>query len=147
MIPTRVGGIPCDLGIPTVRVGFPCDAAPTPPSRTCEDHEACKAPVQGSTPMRPVHMTVTCIQHVGLYDRIILTSPGPLMLEMRVGFLARRASIYEEPTPDAGSFVGSCRQSLSLSTMRAAVQVLQGTVHSTLEHEGREASFTNCSVT
>ena len=54
MIPTRVGGFPCGLGgfpcglgIPDVRVGFPCDAAPTPPSRTCADHEACKAPVQG----------------------------------------------------------------------------------------------------
>ena len=30
MIPTRVGGIPCSLGIPAVQVAFPCDAAPTP---------------------------------------------------------------------------------------------------------------------
>ena len=74
--------IPCDSGIPSVRVGFPCSAAPTPPSRTCEHHGACKAPAQVSTRMNIVHMIVRCVQHVGLSDRIILTSPGPLMLEI-----------------------------------------------------------------
>ena len=73
-------GIPCNLGIPPVREGFPCSAAPTPPSRTCEHHGACKAPAQVSTHMSIVHMIVRCVQHVGLADRIILTSPGPLML-------------------------------------------------------------------
>ena len=75
-------GIPCDLGIPPVREGFPCSAAPiTPPSRTCEHHGACKASVQVSTLMSIVYMIMICVQHVGLSDRIILTSPGPLMLD------------------------------------------------------------------
>ena len=39
--------------------------------------------------MNIVHMIVRCVQHVGLSDRIILTSPGPLMLEMRIGFDAQ----------------------------------------------------------
>ena len=94
MIPTSVGGIPCNLESPTVWVGFPCGAAPTPPSRTCEHHGACKAPAQVSTRMNIVHMIVRCVQHVGLSDRIILTSLGPLMLDIAY----RLSSLDRVPT-------------------------------------------------
>ena len=77
-------GIPCDLGTPPVRERFPCSAAPTPPSRTCEDHGACKAPPctgQHAYENCAHDCMMSCVQHVGLADRIILTSPGPLMLD------------------------------------------------------------------